>query len=60
MTNTNNVQTVVPKKIKDLFSFHPFGEAKVTGTPITNKNDITIKARTDACRVKRSIIFNKM
>lgn len=35
-----------PEKIVPLFSDHPFGYAKATGTPTTNKNDNEINAKT--------------
>ncbi len=42
--NTSKNQILKPEKTKRLFSVHPFGEAKITGTPTTKLKDTTIKA----------------
>ncbi len=34
-----------PEKTTRLFSVHPFGKAKTTGTPITKRNDTAINAK---------------
>jgi hypothetical protein len=43
---TNAIHKEAPEKIVFLLLDHPSGDASTTGTPITNKNDVTIKAST--------------
>lgn len=42
-TNKNHKPT--PEKMVPLFSTQPFGEAKVTGTPITKRKDTATNAK---------------
>ena len=42
---TSRNHKLTPEKIVPLFSVHPFGEANVTGTPITKRNDVATKAK---------------
>lgn len=44
--NTNPIHKEAPEKTVFLLFDHPSGEAKTTGTPITNKKEITIRANT--------------
>lgn len=45
--------------MKFLFSFQPFGEAKMTGTAITSKKDKAINAKMEIWKVNKSIVnFN--
>ena len=56
ITNFNSIQdgyykwtgctgSVSITKIVPLFSVHPLGEANVTGTPTTKRNDVATKAK---------------
>jgi len=42
--NTNPIHKEAPENTVFLLFDHPSGEAKTTGTPITNKKEITIRA----------------
>ena len=42
--NTSKNQIPIPEKTVPLFSAHPSGVAKTTGTPTTNRNDTTMNA----------------
>jgi hypothetical protein len=44
--NTNPIHKEAPEKTVFLLVDHPSGAANTTGTPITNKKEITIKANT--------------
>lgn len=41
----SHTQIPTPEKTTRLFSVQPFGEAKTTGTPITNKKDTAMNAK---------------
>ena len=42
---TRRIQSPTPEKTTCLFSVHPFGNAKTTGTPTTNKKDNPTNAK---------------
>lgn len=42
---TNKTQIPTPEKTTRLFSVHPFGDAKTTGTPTTRIKDNVTKAK---------------
>lgn len=44
--NTKPIHKEAPEKTVFLLLDHPSGEANTTGTPITNKKEITIRANT--------------
>lgn len=41
---TKRNHTPTPEKMVPLFSVHPLGDANVTGTPISNKNEMATNA----------------
>jgi len=49
---TSKNQMLKPEKTKVLFSVHPFGEAKTTGTPTTNPKETKINANKASCRIE--------
>ena len=51
-TNTKRSHKPRPEKTVVLFSVQPFGEAKTTGTPTTNKNERAINAKTVSWKIK--------
>lgn len=42
---TKKIQPAAQRKIKALFSSHPFGDAAATGTAITSKKERAIKSK---------------
>lgn len=45
--NTKPIHSDAPENTVFLLLDHPSGEASTTGTPITNKKETTINAKTD-------------
>ena len=45
---TRPIHKEVPEKTRFLELDHPLGEAKITGTPITNKKEIATKAKRES------------
>jgi len=43
--NTRKIQAVAPEKTSCFDEVHPFGEAKITGTPITIRNESATSAK---------------